>query len=245
MIISALSAGGVVSIWSDLATHDIVSSGNITSEGRIIALGGSATGYATSPLEIRTGGTGDANNPRISFHRPGVVASQIGMATNGGIRTYNNPGTGYANFAAQDISAIGGLWVGGVAATTSANVAFAIVKRNSLGYISSGGWISATLINGWYNSGSGYNVFSFMKDALGFVHIRGMITGGPAAGGSGNISTLPDGYRPADTEMSIVASNNFNYSYNLFIQDTGVLSISGSALGVVSYIYIDACFQAA
>ncbi len=37
--------------------------------------------------------------PRIAFHQPGQVASQIGQSQNSeNIRTFNNPGTGYANF---------------------------------------------------------------------------------------------------------------------------------------------------
>lgn len=65
-------------------------------------MGGSGTAYTTAPIEIRTTAT-----PRLAFHWPGVVASQIGMDSAGVIRTYNNPGTGYENFAAASITANG------------------------------------------------------------------------------------------------------------------------------------------
>ena len=48
-----------------------------------------------------------SESPRIGFHWGGRVASQIGMDTTGAIRTFNNPGTGYENFAAANITAYG------------------------------------------------------------------------------------------------------------------------------------------
>src|SRR5262245_32559481 len=66
--------------------------------GEVDITGGSGTNYSTAPLEIRTTLT-----PRLSFHWPGVVASQIGMDSAGVIRTYDNPGTGYERFACSDI----------------------------------------------------------------------------------------------------------------------------------------------
>ena len=74
--------------------------GDIVVGDRILTTGGSGTGYSTSPLEIQT-----TSNPRITFHWPGAVASQIGMDSTGTIRTYNNPGTGYENFACQGLTA--------------------------------------------------------------------------------------------------------------------------------------------
>ena len=63
----------------------------------------SGTDYAGAPIEIATA------NPRISFHWPSVAASQIGVAPDGAIRTYDNPGTGYAPFAAANITALGNI----------------------------------------------------------------------------------------------------------------------------------------
>jgi Chaperone of endosialidase/Collagen triple helix repeat (20 copies) len=72
--------------------------GSMGIAGELDVTGGSGTGYSTAPIEIRTTAT-----PRIGFHWPGVVASQIGMDSGGVIRTYDNPGTGYERFAALNI----------------------------------------------------------------------------------------------------------------------------------------------
>ena len=63
--------------------------------------------YAGSALEIQTAA------PKLSFHWPGLVASQIGMDNAGVIRTYDNPGTGYENFAAKTITSNGNIMCGG------------------------------------------------------------------------------------------------------------------------------------
>ena len=76
--------------------------------GKLDVTGGSATVYASAPIEIRM-----ASNPRIGFHWPAVVASQIGMDSAGTIRTFDNPGTGYAPFAAASVSTTGNVMCGG------------------------------------------------------------------------------------------------------------------------------------
>jgi hypothetical protein len=54
-------------------------------------------------------------------------------------------------------------------------------------------FIAPTLLNSWVNFGSGYQEVGYMKDSMGFVHIRGMIKSGTL---SANIFILPAGYRP-------------------------------------------------
>lgn len=81
-----------------------IEAGDAVMRGRTVMTGGSGTAYNNGPLEIAF-----ANNPRVSFHWPGVVASQIGMDSNGTIRTYDNPGTGYATFACGAFAPTGGM----------------------------------------------------------------------------------------------------------------------------------------
>jgi hypothetical protein len=53
-------------------------------------------------------------------------------------------------------------------------------------------------VNSWANVAT-YNTAAFYKDALGIVHLKGMITS-PAGAGTGNFTTaftLPEGFRPA------------------------------------------------
>jgi hypothetical protein len=90
-ISSAASFTGSVTVATALTA-----SGLTTLNGELDTTGGSGTGYSTAPIEVRSTGI----QPRISFHKSGVIASQIGVADNGTIRTFDNPGTGYAPFAA-------------------------------------------------------------------------------------------------------------------------------------------------
>jgi hypothetical protein len=48
--------------------------------------------------------------------------------------------------------------------------------------------------NGWTNFGNGYSTMGFAKDAAGFVHLKGTITGGAF---DVAVFVLPPGYRPA------------------------------------------------
>lgn len=65
-------------------------------------------------------------------------------------------------------------------------------------------WTVPTLLNGWVAYGSGWRGPGFYKDAMGWVHLRGLVK-------SGAVNTimfnLPDGYRINSSEMfSCVAS---------------------------------------
>lgn len=55
-------------------------------------------------------------------------------------------------------------------------------------------WQIPTLLNSWVNL-AGYETAGYMKDSLGFVHLKGVIGGG--ANGANSVFTLPEGYRPA------------------------------------------------
>jgi hypothetical protein len=56
-------------------------------------------------------------------------------------------------------------------------------------------WYYPTLQNGWTNFGAGYPWASYMKDALGYVHLRGLIASG-TLDSSKPFFTLPPGFRP-------------------------------------------------
>jgi hypothetical protein len=72
------------------------------------------------------------------------------------------------------------------------------------------GWHAATFSSSgdWSDRGSPYNPVSFMRDQLGFVHLRGVAKNtqpGTLSGGCGTLSPgvifqLPPGYRPANQE---------------------------------------------
>jgi hypothetical protein len=94
-----VEASGAITIPSSINGQTISAAASLTGSlyvyGHTIMFGGSGVAYHNSPIEVQY-----ANHPRISFHWPGVVASQIGMDSAGTIRCYDNPGTGYANITA-------------------------------------------------------------------------------------------------------------------------------------------------
>lgn len=53
-------------------------------------------------------------------------------------------------------------------------------------------WQPLQLRNGWSNNSTGYPNASFYKDAIGIIHLRGIVSGG-----SGVVGHLPPAYRPA------------------------------------------------
>jgi hypothetical protein len=56
--------------------------------------------YAAGGIEVQS-----SDHPRIGFHWVGAVAAQIGMDSSATVRTYDNPGTGYAPFRCANITA--------------------------------------------------------------------------------------------------------------------------------------------
>ena len=81
------------------------------------------TNYTQATLELREANFGGAamTPPHLGFHWAGVVASQIAIETSGRIAVRDNPGTGYENFIARDITTTGNQIVSGNA-TISGNV---------------------------------------------------------------------------------------------------------------------------
>jgi len=69
---------------------------------RKIFNGGDNNAYTGAAIEIQ--GNGSTVIPGISFHQPGVVASQIRMDASGQICIVDNPGSSYENFRAKVIT---------------------------------------------------------------------------------------------------------------------------------------------
>jgi hypothetical protein len=62
-------------------------------------------------------------------------------------------------------------------------------------------WIAPTLINSWVNLGSGNETAGYLKDPLGFVHLKGVLASGASVT---NAFVLPAGYRPGATGLYAV-----------------------------------------
>jgi len=85
-------------------------------------------------------------------------------------------------------------------------------------------WQTPPLLNGWNNHDGGVNsTIGYMKDSLGFVHLKGLIIGGS----DGTVAfALPSGYRPlqninlayssraANAELDIIAIDGTVHVYN-------------------------------
>lgn len=93
-----------------------------------LASGTNSSGITVAALEIRElnragAQTGVASEtPRIGFNWSGRIAAQLGMDATGVIRTFDNPGTGYASFACSTLAATGGQIAFPATAVPSANV---------------------------------------------------------------------------------------------------------------------------
>lgn len=67
-------------------------------------------------------------------------------------------------------------------------------------------WTAPSFSNSWVNYGSGFATCGYMKDSMGFVHLRGLVKDGSAM--NTTIFTLPTGFRPTEQWIFGVASNN-------------------------------------
>lgn len=58
-------------------------------------------------------------------------------------------------------------------------------------------WIQPDLLNGWANIGAQFATAAFHRDALGYVHCKGVLSNAAGAAAGSTIFALPMGYRPA------------------------------------------------
>lgn len=75
------------------------------------------------------------------------------------------------------------------------------IKSNQMTPLDPQVWIAPSLENSWTNYGADHETAGYMKDSMGFVHLKGLVKNGT----SGVIFTLPVGYRPANNERPIYA----------------------------------------
>jgi hypothetical protein len=96
----------------------------------------------------------------------------------------------------------------------------------------------------WGNWGANNNPVAYMKDQLGFVHLRGVaknISGLPLSGGCGPLDTgivfqLPPGYRPAKQErFADVNTDGFGY---IDVTQTGIVC-SDPSTAAGGYVTLD------
>ncbi|GAA4865074.1 hypothetical protein GCM10023310_50720 [Paenibacillus vulneris] len=105
-----------------------------------------------------------------------------------------------------------------------------IVKRVSVLETTKAGkvksqWITPTLLNGWSVETS----VGYMKDELGYVHLKGRVTGGPE---NTDIFILPSGYRPTQyIIVPVIMYDGTNYfSGRATVYPWGMVRFIGSKL---------------
>ena len=81
-------------------------------------------------------------------------------------------------------------------------------------------WITPTLLNGWASE-SGYPV-KYMKDNMGFVHLKGALKGGTG----GEAFVLPSGYRPLASLRCAITNLQFAHE-TATLTSTGYLYANG------------------
>lgn len=83
-----------------------------------------------------------------------------------------------------------------------------------------------TLQNGWVNYGSTYESVTYWKDSCGIVHLAGMIKSGTTTDET-VIFTLPEGYRPRESEKFFAVSMNAICVIDIY--STGNVAIKAGA----------------
>lgn len=103
------------------------------------------------------------------------------------------------------------------------------------------GWTTPTLTNSWVDFGTPYAAAKYMKDSMGFVHIKGLVKSG-AAGNS--IFTLPAGYRVASNENLYFSVPCSGGVADLVIASDGTVKPYNNTSGsnVSSYVSISITF---
>lgn len=103
-------------------------------------------------------------------------------------------------------------------------------------------WVTPTLLNGWTNfdpaEETDYRA-AYMKDSLGFVHIRGTIKNGT---NSSAAFTLPIGYRPKVLYQGFVVPCA-NGVANVTIQNSGNVFVY-TITGTTAYVHLTLSFRA-
>ncbi|MNH66520.1 hypothetical protein D3C73_185530 [compost metagenome] len=95
------------------------------------------------------------------------------------------------------------------------------------------GWIAPTLLNGWANIVGSNTPAGYFRDTMGFVHLRGSITGGISTPWT-VIFKLPTGYRPKYNNMIPTYTNDSSGTQvlgSLSINNSGDVQIYIGAVG--------------
>lgn len=118
-------------------------------------------------------------------------------------------------------------------ATNIDNGAITLSKLNAASLLSGQqAWQAPTLLNSWVNFGGGFQAAGYMKDSLGFVHLKGLLKNGTP--GANPMFTLPVGYRPLG-DMAYAVNSNSAFGILQVLANGNVIPLQGST----AFFYID------
>lgn len=220
---SAINNPGVTSVGLSLPSIFTVSGSPVTGTGTLTAtlavafanqvFAGPASGLDAAPT-FRA--LVEADIPSLSgTYLPLAGGTMSGAITFSGTQlgTYSLGGT---PTLASDLTVTAGKFVN--VATNSATVPPTIT------------WTAVTYANSWVDFGTPYIAAGYYKDALGFVHLRGLSKDGtPGA----TMFTLPTGYRPAATVFQSNITNG-TVASAILISSAGAVSCNSGGNGSIS-----------
>ena len=114
---NGITGGTIISTGTIQVDSTVIrtTGGQTRTGNNVFAATSTATSYDNAAIEIRednnSGATGTP--PHLGFHWGGVVASQLTIESNGTIAVRDNPGTGYEDFKALNITATGVVYASG------------------------------------------------------------------------------------------------------------------------------------
>jgi hypothetical protein len=102
--------------------------------------------------------------------------------------------------ATVDLEQLQGFLTSGDVGVDSTGKLARVTKINGVAVpLTAAAWTAPALINSWANSGGGFETAGYLKDPMGFVHLKGSIVGGTTATLA---FVLPAGFRPGATTLS-------------------------------------------
>jgi hypothetical protein len=200
----------IVVIYVDYGqTPSTAVSNNTNGVVKIKVVNGTPAGSPVDPSAPTIQASVGAGNPYSILARVRVPAGQTSISNTliDDLRTMITNNATTINTAAIQDSAVTTAKIG------AAQVTAAKIEAQQA-------WVAPTLLNSWVNYGAPASTAGYMKDSLGFVHLKGLIkTGTP-----GTVAwTLPAGYRPAQTlRIATIAAGSFGA---INVQTTGDVTI--------------------
>ena len=96
------------------------------------------------------------------------------------------------------------------------------------GVTASAGWTAIPYASGWGDDGAPFQTGQYRIDALGYVHLRGMVKATANQSAGTYMTTLPTGFRPAATEVFVISAANATTTVQVQIEAAGGLKVNNA-----------------